>query len=96
VILRAYTYYDTKALFFNTPFFLHSDGEAIRTSVDLGEDMQTRIGRHPEDYILFCVGTFDNANGLLVAHAPENLGPVSSMLPPKSNGELFERKEFRP
>lgn len=92
MILNVYCFYDTKATMFNTPFFLHTHGEAIRTAIDIGEDLQTRIGRHPEDYIVYCIGTFDTHTAVLSACQPESLGPVASMMRPKAVPGLFDKE----
>lgn len=89
MILRVYSFYDAKAQMFSVPFFLHSDGQAVRAAIDMGEDLSTRIGRHPEDFILYRIGTFDDGNAVVTAMAPESLGPVSSMITPRKSMPLF-------
>lgn len=68
--LRAYTVYDNKALVFHAPFFAISDGAAVRIFMDLANDTNTTIGRHPMDYSLWCVGTFQDDGGLLKSITP--------------------------
>lgn len=70
MLLKAYSIYDRKALIYSPPFFSVSDGAAVRSLADLANDPSTTIGRHPSDYVLYCVGTFSDANGTLEPTAP--------------------------
>lgn len=80
MITGAYSLYDTKAGIFNTPWFCISRGVAIRMVMDLVSDPQTTINRHPDDYTLFEIGTFDDSNGVLTSSAPVNLGVAASFV----------------
>lgn len=70
MILKAYSIFDSKALIYNPPFFQATDGLATRMFMDLANDANTSIGRHPSDYILYCVGTYDDGTGRLDAISP--------------------------
>jgi len=70
MLLSAYTVYDNKALTYSPPFFVASDGAAVRMLKDLVTDPNTSIGRHPSDYILYGVGTYNDQNGLFDAALP--------------------------
>lgn len=67
---NAYTIYDRKALVYNMPFFAPTDGAASRMFADLVNDSATTIGRHPNDYVLYRCGTYDDQQGMLLAEAP--------------------------
>lgn len=62
MIQRAYTIFDIKALQYYPPFFASTDGAAVRNVKDLVNDMNTQVGRHPADFQLFCIGTYDDSN----------------------------------
>lgn len=62
--LRSYSVFDNKALCYHAPFFAATDGAAIRSFQELANDLNTTVGRHPGDYSLWCVGTFDDSNGV--------------------------------
>lgn len=66
MILHAYSVYDRKALSYYAPFFAVADGAALRSFMDLANDPQTNVGRHPGDYVLYRVGGFDDSSGLLL------------------------------
>lgn len=78
MILKAFVVYDTKSCVYENPFFVHTPAAAVRMFSDISNDKQHPIGAHPEDYILYEVGTYDNATGLLAPHAaPHPLGHAS-------------------
>lgn len=88
MITKAYSVYDSKALMFNTPFFMATPGMALRAFSDLSNDPQSMISRHPEDYVLYEIGVFDDTKGELIPHSPlVQLGIASQY----KNGFLAER-----
>lgn len=79
MILHAYTIYDRKALQYHSPFFAVADGAALRSFMDLANDPNTSVGRHPGDYVLYRCGAYDDASGsMLPVSALEH---VSDALP---------------
>lgn len=70
MLLNAYSIYDRKGLNYHAPFFAATDGLAVRSFSDLANDANTTVGRHPADYVLFCVGTFSDTNGSLEPTSP--------------------------
>lgn len=79
MILHAYTIYDRKALQYHAPFFAVADGAALRSFMDLANDPQTTVGRHPGDYVLYRCGSYDDASGQLLPVSA--LDHVSDALP---------------
>lgn len=78
MLLKAFSILDTKADSFSAPFFLSTTGQAVRAFKDLANDGQSTINRHPSDYRLFCIGTFDDQLGGLNRLDPlEPLGYAS-------------------
>jgi hypothetical protein len=88
MIVKAFCLYDTKTGLFATPFFMAHVGQAIRACQDLGSDLNTTVGRHPADYMLCELGTFDDNTGTfrseLLHHAT-----VSALLEPRPLPGLF-------
>lgn len=78
--LLAFCIYDTKAELFQRPFFAPTDGSAIRAVVDEGRRPGSELGAHPTDYVLFCVGAFDDSTGALGGFTPRNMGLVKSLI----------------
>lgn len=70
MLLRAYSIYDRKALQYHAPFFAVTNGAAVRSLADLANDVNTTVGRHPADFVLYCVGEYDDAKGQLIVKVP--------------------------
>lgn len=67
--MRIYTVYDTKAEHYGNPVFVRTDAEARRSFEGVVHDKTTEIGRHPEDFILYRIGTWDAENGRITPEA---------------------------
>ena len=94
MLLKLYTIYDMKVQAYLRLFPLRSHGEALRVFADMANDSNSQIGQHPEDYILYCVGEFDDARGIITAlDVHELLGKAVEYVTPPSNGPLFENVE---
>lgn len=55
-----YSIYDSAAGAYMRPFYFQSDAQAIRTFTDIAGDAEHEVGKHPEDYSLVRLGTFDD------------------------------------
>ena len=71
--LEVFAVFDDKIKAYMRPFFVRSKGEAIRTWVDSVNDSQSPFSKHPEDYVLFHIGEYDESTGSF-----ENLPAPSS------------------
>lgn len=65
MLINAYVIFDKKAAVYNKPFYLLNDEIALRSASDLLQDNNTDIARHPEDFILFKIGTYDDTTAIL-------------------------------
>lgn len=68
--LNIFSIYDEKAKAHNTPFFQAHIGQAIRHFQDLSTNTETTINKHPSDYSLYHVGTWDDNNATLTTLTP--------------------------
>ncbi|AXL14477.1 nonstructural protein [Microviridae sp.] len=57
-----FSVYDTKAQSYLPPIYFNSTGVALRVFTDTVNDKSTVISKHPEDYCLFHIGSFDDAS----------------------------------
>lgn len=71
--LNAYTIFDTASGVYMRPFFAAADGEALRGFKDIATDATHQVGKHPEDYTLFRLGSFNDTTAALQGEAPEKL-----------------------
>lgn len=70
MIINLYSIFDSKALAFGPPFPAATHGLAVRMFGDLVGDSNTTVGRHPSDFRLYCVATFDDQKAVTVGVLP--------------------------
>lgn len=87
--LLAYSVRDEAVQAFLPPFYVRHLGEAIRSFSDAALDAQHQFYKHRSHYVLYAVGSFDDASGLfqsaepvrvisaLECHSPEELPKAS-------------------
>lgn len=61
--LSVFTVFDVAVNAFLRPFFTRSKGEAIRSFTEAVGDPKSEFCKHPDDYILYELGTFDDIEG---------------------------------
>lgn len=64
--LLMFAIYDVKAEAYNSPFFLATNGLALRGFQDLVQDGRTTVAQHPGDYRLDKLGNFNVVTGEFV------------------------------
>lgn len=74
MISKVYSLFDSKALYFEAPFFMLNRNMAMRLFADWAQDPKTMIFRHPEDYTLYELGEFDDQTCVIKSGPPESLG----------------------
>lgn len=85
MLLRAYTLHDVKALTYSPPFFQPNHALAIRMLSDLVTDTNTSVGRHPADFKMYCIGSYDDAKGQMTPlDIPEHIQDAVALVPPKA------------
>jgi len=65
MMLLAFAVFDSKAEAYLRPFFAETQGLALRSFVDAIQDPNSPMGKHPEDYTLFCIGSYHQGTGRL-------------------------------
>lgn len=79
--LYVFSIFDSKAEVFNTPIFLPAIGQARRTFGDQVNDESSPFNKHPGDYTLFQIGTYESDNGKLTPEkTPISLGLASEYI----------------
>lgn len=87
MVLYCFCLMDNKAGFFGQPFMFPSRGQAVRAIQDLVADPTTMAGKHPADFNLFEVGTWDDQTGRYTDQIPEHICSCVSLLPRATKGE---------
>lgn len=57
---KVFAVFDVKSDLYGTPFFMNSQGEAVRAFKDAANDDGTMVGKHPADFKLCWISTFDD------------------------------------
>lgn len=97
--LNMYTFLDSAAAAFTTPFFMHNDGLAIRAFQDnINAKEENNMSQHPDQFTLFKVATWDDkAAKLEPLEAPQRIALGVELInddkPRYSNTDLVELSE---
>lgn len=97
MIQSAYTIYDRKALVYHPPFYAVAIGAALRSVMEVANDLNTSIGRHPSDYVVFRCGQWDDSVGGFVPCVLEHVADVLTLVnrPPPLPLEMSREEEVR-
>lgn len=73
---------DSAAEIFGQPFFVPSRGVALRSFADEVNRaaVDNALNQHPEDFILYELGVFDESTGLFNCHEPQQLSRGKDVL----------------
>lgn len=83
MILKLFSLRDIKAASFSAPFLCANVQVAKRIVVDMLAEGRALAARHPEDFELYEVASFDDANGKVVPlDAPVFVIGCISLMPP--------------
>lgn len=73
-----FSIFDTKAGIYASPFFMLNQAMAMRGFADMAKSPDANVSKHPEDYVLYKIGEYDDETAELKATLPpENLGHAS-------------------
>lgn len=96
MIQKIFSVFDTKMALFDNPFLDIREESAIRRFSDSVNNNEPNNNwyKHPEDYSLYMLGTFNNETGDIDTIQPRNLVTASAMKAakyiPSKNGEQLE------
>lgn len=60
---KVFSIRDAKAEIFHTPFYKATDRDAERDFKHAVNDKQTKLNEYPEDFDLYCLGTYEDRDG---------------------------------
>ncbi len=78
--LFIYCVFDSCSGVYDRPWCAQADGVAIRSFGDIAGDADHPIGKHPEFFSLFRVGTFDDNTGDLAPELPVCIGKAHELV----------------
>lgn len=71
--LLMFSIFDVATKNFNTPFFMTTEAEAVRSVRHLVNDENTTLSKSPMDYYLYLVGNFDTDTAGIDQDSPKKL-----------------------
>lgn len=75
---------DSKAGIFMQPFPSVNELVALRGFADAAKNKETNVGKHPEDFNLYMLGTFDDTTGRFEnLNTPKMLGSANQYSEPR-------------
>jgi len=72
--------FDSAAAMYQRPFTAKSYGEVTRSFQDVCLDADHEIGKHPEDYTLYSLGTFNDGTGEIIGMPPEKIATALELV----------------
>lgn len=81
MIVKVFAVFDKKAEAFMAPFTFPNIGQGVRAFGDVVNRNGSGIARHPEDYDLYDLGSFNDASGEFSGEKHFIIGAVSVMEP---------------
>ena len=72
--MNFYAIFDKAVNAYMRPMVLQTDGQAVRMFTDEAVRAEAEIAKHPEDYALFRIGSFDDNTGEILAIEPKCIG----------------------
>lgn len=93
-IIQAVAVKDDKIESFNAPFFAPTLGAASRAFIDgvKSQDADNIMSKHPQDFALYHVGTYDQSTGHFTPISPPTLicEAISAFDQPVNNGRPLQ------
>lgn len=78
----------------HTEFLAISTNEAMRMLRDTCSDPTTSLARHPRDYSVYQIGTFDTEDGTIEkVDRSLVMSDLTSLLPPPPHGDLYDEQD---
>lgn len=91
--LNVFSAYDEKAQVFLQPMFLVHQQEAVRSFKDEVAKPNSMLGRHPEDFKLYKLGSYNDSTGKLESlDVPELINNATDFVETTSKKEEEEVK----
>lgn len=75
--VNVYAVRDLKISAYNHPFYSQTHGSAIRAFADHCKDPQSMPHKHPEDFVLYYIGSFDDTDAKLTSCEPVELAKAT-------------------
>lgn len=85
MIYKLYSIFDLKSQTFSQPVSYVNDEVAKRVIRDMLAQNNSLYARHPEDFVLYCIGEFDDSSAQIAVSADKVIditATLGSLMPP--------------
>lgn len=72
--LNIYAIRDNQVAAFSQPFYSQTNGSALRAFSDHVNENGTPANKHPQDFDLYQLGTYDDQTGAITSMTPVRIG----------------------
>jgi len=87
MLFTVFSIYDSAIKTWLPPLYARNNGEMIRNFSDAIQDPQSKLAKHPQDYVLFELGSFDDDKCVFSLHkAPVRLCMAMDFVKPENRG----------
>ncbi|WNK14438.1 MAG: nonstructural protein [Microvirus sp.] len=80
--MNIYAVHDHQVDAYSQPFYSPTDGSALRAFADHVNDPSSPANKHPEDYSLHQLGTWDDNAGEITGTKPRRIGTAQEYKTP--------------
>ena len=80
-----FTVFDSCSAVYDRPFIARSQGDAVRSFGDIAGDADHPIGKHPEHFSLYCIGTYCDNDAMLVPMDRKCIATAQELVAAKRN-----------
>lgn len=85
--MNVYSIFDSAAGAYMRPFYCQADGQAIRMFSDIANDDNHDVGKHPKDYTLVRIGSYNDKDAKLSPEPVESLVTALEIRSQARNGQ---------
>ncbi len=86
MLVQIFSVYDSKVEAYLQPFFMPTKGAAMRAIADTLTIVDHQFAKHPEDYTLFHLGSFDDAKAFFeMRSTPLSLAVLHELINPEGS-----------
>lgn len=75
--VNIYSIYDSQLQSYAAPFFSPTNGSALRAFADHVNERGTAANKHPEDFTLWHLGSFNDQEGSISPTKPNRIGTAA-------------------
>lgn len=80
MIVNIYSVKDNQVDSYAAPFTSPTNGSALRAFADHVNDPGSMANKHPQDFALYHLGTFNDQEGTIIANMPQRIGTAAEYL----------------